>query len=350
MKSFLIFILIISLFNCTTTKERRGSLSDAFEASESPGGKVPSYKEARIKVDPPQKSRDIKQKNEEKSSKKFSSKINVSKGTYLGTTIGYLIIPLNNYYSEYSEYYSAINLEQDSIILPKYSYTLSKNMDFKSKSHKFEKNKKTEKTKLPLTSDKVEPEKNISGTDKIYFGLGTSYMKPLLGDFEQGLDLKLSIGSINEKYGFLLEAGIGGLSVKEDSSLYDVIKRDSVMRSYLGIELRKHITNTDKHIFWDFIVNTNFTWLHWSFKNELTAADKEVIAHDSLLGLSVGIGTGVCFWNNNNFAAYLDATMNYSLVGTVTNQGFDNDVYEDYIFLKIGCTIMIGVDHNEIFN
>lgn len=343
MKFFLIFILMISLLSCTTTKARRGSLSNAFEASESPGGRVPSYDKEKIESDPPRKNRDSKQKADKESPKKFKSELNVTEETYLGTTIGYDTIPLNPVFSENGILPPVTNMEEDSIILPSISSTISTNMNFEKTDESTIPEESEEKnTKIP-TPVKTHTNKKSSGTDKFYFGLGGGYIRPLFGDLEHGPELKVSIGTITYNYGFLIEIGIGGLSVKDNSSLYDVIKRDTISRSFLGLEIRKHITNRDRMVFWDFIVNTNFTWLHWSFKNELTTPDNEIIKNDNLLGLTLGIGAGLCVWNNNNIATYLDATMNYSLVGTITNEGFDNDVYEDYIFLRVEFTFLIGV-------
>ena len=176
--------------------------------------------------------------------------------------------------------------------------------------------------------------------------------------------LKLGTGLLSHEHfyalnGFTLETGwkvedngkfsfYGGVEhapVKETDEFSSSL-RDGTTIGRLGLEI-KYLTSPDYTFLGHYFslgLGTNL--MGWSYKNPLVAWDdygnEELIYNDMLQGYEIYIGTGVNIFNPYKVKLGTEVTAGVILWDWTTMEGFDNDLFSPFFYLKLRLLFGIG--------
>lgn len=151
-----------------------------------------------------------------------------------------------------------------------------------------------------------------------------------------GFDIAFG-GYFSERQRIELYSGLGWADIEETSTLDQAIKGNVTMAS-LG--LRYKLFTTPRHTFLGhyFVAGLNYTWMFWSYKNRVQT-DGETIGSDYIGGWEVSAGMGLHLVQTRHFQIGIEVLPSVILWESTTHEGFDNDVFDNPLMLKLRGTV-----------
>ena len=75
--------------------------------------------------------------------------------------------------------------------------------------------------------------------------------------------------------------------------------------------------------------------LAWTYRNPVITTGGDTIDNDSLNGLDTYMGFGVAFRRSERFTLFSEAGFGGSILSSKTDEGFQNDVLDDFAYFSI---------------
>lgn len=189
--------------------------------------------------------------------------------------------------------------------------------------------------------------------DFTYIGAEFTYINILSKEFSRTLGAGLTIGSNRNGIGLFFDAGLNWSEIKEEETIYKQLN-GGLLGFYAGVDLRKNFTDMNKKIYFDLLLEANLSIHPWNYNNSISSvvydeygnSREDSITFDSITAFSMGIGPGICLWNKKDLGLFIDPTVGFNLFFPYTSQGFDNDVFKSYIYLKLVFKVL-SIDRKE---
>ncbi|HUU44271.1 MAG TPA: hypothetical protein VM118_00950 [Acidobacteriota bacterium] len=191
----------------------------------------------------------------------------------------------------------------------------------------------------PDTTSEADAELEEFRAEHFGFAFGAG---PLRGDdfygFRHGM---FTVGGfISERV--KLEARAAGVNVPiQKTSYLSKSLEDGVALLQLGAAVK--FFTTPQHTFMGqyFVAGLNWTYMGWDYKNPISVGD-ETIETDWLKGLDLYVGLGWNLIQADPFRLGLEATPGLIFWTGTTSEGFDNDVFDTFYYVRFGVTAQLG--------
>lgn len=178
-----------------------------------------------------------------------------------------------------------------------------------------------------------------------YYGIESDYQFVYFGDFSRAFSSNLSFGGYADDIGGFLKFGIIWLDTESRTHTYEKYN-GGLLGLNAGLEIRKNMTSMKEPVYLELVIDTNLSLMIWSYKNPIssTVTDEtgytyeDSISSDSITMWSLGAGPGICIGKT----LFLDSTVGFNLFSPYSNQGFSNDIFHPYLYLKFAAKLMLG--------
>ena len=144
-------------------------------------------------------------------------------------------------------------------------------------------------------------------------------------------------GDIAERWRAYLSAGLGWAPIQQTSQLSKSID-GSVILLNAGLEFQRFSTPSYTFIGHYFLFGFDYNLLLWSYKNPIEIRENgrltETISSDMLRGLGVYAGTGLNIIQTRHVLFGGSACPGTILWIGSTREGFDNDVFKNFMYIK----------------
>lgn len=173
----------------------------------------------------------------------------------------------------------------------------------------------------------------------ILVGGQTSYQHVFNNDIKMGIGSDFIFGDYDDRLGLFFLTGLAWNSYIPDNSDFRA-KNDSLTKLNVGLNTRYSLTNRDNGIYLDLFGDFIVTNHYWQYRNTLPNGD----SFDGLIGLDMGLGLGICFYDNEHSYLLIDPSVGVNLMGLTTHTGLQNDVFKNHFYFKIGVKALFGDD------
>jgi hypothetical protein len=156
-------------------------------------------------------------------------------------------------------------------------------------------------------------------------------------DYEGMASFETAVGVyFSEKQRLELCAGLGWANVDENSDQANAIDDKTLL---VNLGLRYKLFTTPRHTFLGhyFILGLNYTWMYWDYKTSIQVG-AETIRSDYIGGWEFSAGMGLHLVQTRHLQLGVEAIPSVILWESTTRNGFDNDVFEDPLILKLRLT------------
>ncbi|MBT8341556.1 MAG: hypothetical protein HKP58_06815 [Desulfatitalea sp.] len=193
----------------------------------------------------------------------------------------------------------------------------------------------------PIEQDDVEPipksTAEPSEADSLVVSLGGGLGFFLQDDFYPMNHVDLSLGwYLSEKSRLELYLGFGWAQVFNSETLKEAI--DGGIHQY-GMGLRYKYYTTPRHTFLGhyFLAGFGLHTMYWSYRNTLFV-DGRSVKSDHISGVELFVGTGIHLVQTDHFQFGIEAAPSFTAWGFHTHEGFENDVFDNPLMLKLRLT------------
>ncbi len=172
------------------------------------------------------------------------------------------------------------------------------------------------------------------------------------GDFEGIGEFGVSAGSyISDRFYGEVWGFFSSSTLIETAALNKSIK-DGVIITGIGLEGKYFLTPSYTFLGPYLLLGMNFSHMSWDYQNAITAnkydnsgnvIGTDRITSDALSGLDMFVGAGLHLFQFSGFHVGAELAPGLILWSNATSEGFDNDVFKTFFYLKFRVHINFGL-------
>ena len=153
-------------------------------------------------------------------------------------------------------------------------------------------------------------------------------------DFSEMLFLDLSFGFPENKSWYEIYVGGAWAGIDQTSEL-DASIDNGILLFNVGFNYKHKLSSNPKWNTPYFLLGAAYKRMYWSYNNEITTTDGDIITSDILDGIEIHAGIGKSFFKTNGNKFGLEVVPAFIFWSSQTSEGFDNDVFDPFFMFKI---------------